>query len=115
MRAFLNGVEGGLIQLAKDSDNVINGIILEDAGGQHDLSTASVDLVLQIKPDRSDGIANAVLVAAAAIVAAADGTFTVTIADTALTFGPGRYYGFVRRTLATDIQFGSKYTIIDIV
>jgi hypothetical protein len=115
MKAFLNGVEGGLIKLAKDTDNVINGIILSDQGGQHDLSTATVDLILQTRPDRSDGLANAVLVAAAAVLTATDGTFTVTIADTALTFGPGRYYGFIRRTLAADIQFANKYTIIDIV
>ncbi len=114
MRALLNGKEGDQLIFAKDSDVVINGRIIADDGAVHDLSTATLDLILQLRADRSDGLANAVAVHAAAIVTAAAGTFTVTIADTDLTYGPGRYYGFIRRTLAADIQFADKYTIIDV-
>ncbi len=109
MRAFLKGKEGDLIRLAKDSDNVILGLIVADDGGQHDLSTATLDLILYTRPNR-----NVTASLTAPADTAADGTFSVTIADTAMDFGPGRYYGFVRRTLAGVIQWSNKSTIIDI-
>ena len=111
MRAFINGKEGASLRIPKDSDVVLNGRMINDDGGQHDLSTATVDLLLYSRPNRNVTVS---LTAAAAVVTAADGTFTVTIADTALTFGPGRYYAFARRTLSGVITWAEKYTIIDI-
>lgn len=111
MRAILNGKEGDVISFAKDSDVLINGRIIADDGSQHALSTATLDLVVYSRPDRN---VTATATHAAAVTTAADGTFTVTIADTAATYGPGRYYGFIRRTLSADITWGNKPTIIDV-
>jgi hypothetical protein len=111
MRGFLDGKEGDLISFAKDSDNLFYGKMMADDGGVHDLSTATLDLVVYSRPNRN---VTATATHAATVTTAANGEFTVAIADTAATYGPGRYYGFLRRTLSADITWANKYVIIDV-
>ncbi len=111
MRAFLNGKEGDVIAFAKDSDVSIVGLLMADDGSVHDLSTATVDLLVYSRPNRN---VTPTGTHAAVVGTAAMGTFSVAIADTAATYGPGRYYGFIRRTLSADVQWGNKYVIIDV-
>ncbi len=111
MRAFINGVEGGALRIPKDSNVVLIGRLMNDDGSLHDLSTATVDLLLYTRPNRNVTVS---LTAAGVVGTAAQGTFGVTIDDSALNFGPGRYYAFVRRTLAGVITWGDKPTLVDI-
>lgn len=110
-RAFLNGKEGDIFAFAKNSRADLVGMLLAVDGSPHDLSTATLDMVVYSRPDRN---VTPTATHSAAIVTAAAGTFTVAIADAAATYGPGRYYAFMRRTLAGDITFANKYTILDV-
>lgn len=110
-KAFLNGKEGDVVSFAKNSRADMVGLLLTDTGDVHDLSTATLDMVVYSRPDRN---VTATATHSATIGTAALGLFTVAIADAAAIYGPGRYYGFMRRTLAADIQWGNKPTIIDV-
>ncbi len=112
MRAFLNGKEGDVIRIPKASDLSIKGLFTADDGGQHDLSTATVDLIFYSRSNRN---VTAALIAPGVVVTAANGSFTVALTEAQLNFGPGRYYAFARRTLAGVIHWGDKPTIIDII
>lgn len=111
MRAFLNGKEGDLIAIAKDSNVAINGLLMEDDGSIHALSTATLDLVVYSRQDRNVAVT---ATHACTVDLAADGQFTVTIDDASLTYGPGRFYGFIRRTLSGVINWANQPVIIDI-
>lgn len=110
-RALINGKEGDAISFAKASDVALKLLILADDGGEHALSTATVDLLVYSRSDRTGGV---IATHAAVVVTAAEGICTVAIADSAANYGPGRYYAFARRTLSGDIQWGNKPTIFDV-
>lgn len=111
MRAFLNGKEGDVIAIAKDSNVAIAGLLMADDGGLHDLSTATLDAVVYSRADRN---VTATATHACTVDLAADGQFTITIDDSTLTYGPGRFYAFIRRTLSADIQWANLPTVFDI-
>ena len=110
-RAFLNGKEGDVVAVPKNSRADLTGLLLKDDGTSHDLSTATLDMVIYSRADRAVA---ATATHAAVIVTAAQGIFTVAIADAAAIYGPGRFYAFMRRTLAGDVTFANKYTILDV-
>lgn len=106
MRAIVGGNEGKLVRAFKDTNIVaLPIVILEDIGSPHDLSTATVDVVLYTRSDRA---VTPTATLPATIVTAADGKCTLSVDDSAMTFGPGEYYAFVRRTLAGNVQFCNK-------
>jgi hypothetical protein len=109
MRAFLNGKEGDVLDVAKDADLTINCQLMEDDGGQHDLSTATLALVVYSRADRNVAPS---ATHAGTVDVAADGKAHFTIADTAMNYGPGTYYAFVVRTLSGAIVVARKPTII---
>ncbi len=111
MKAFINGKEGDVVRLPKDSNVTLFGRIINDDGTIHPLTTATVDLLVYNKLDRST---TPVATHAATVTTATNGTFTVVIDDSAMTYGPGRFYAYVRRTLAPDVQWSAKPTILDI-
>lgn len=110
-RAFLNGKEGDVIAFAKGSKVDIVGMLLNQDGSVHDLSTATLDVLVYSRSDRN---VNVTATHAATIGTAAKGIFSVAIADADADYGPGRYYAFVRRTLSTDITWSDKPTIFDV-
>lgn len=110
--ALVNGREGRDINVPKASDLTINLIVIDpDTGSPHDLSTALVDVLIYDRADRKNA---AIATIGAAVGTAASGKCTVvfTPANTAIT--PGRYYMFVRRTLASDIRWARKFTLVNI-
>lgn len=110
-RAFINGKEGDVVSFAKNSRADMVGTLLAEDGGTHDLATATLDMVVY---SRSDRAVTPTATHSATIGTAVAGLFTVAIADAAATYGPGRYYGFMRRTLAADITWANKPTILDV-
>ena len=113
MRAFINGVEGGAIDLQKGADVVYNIRVTNDDGSLIDV-TADTDAQL-ILYDTADRKNTAILSIVGAVVAAAQGTLTATLTDAqtaALTSG-ATYYAFVRRDAgSTTYSFGNKHTAI---
>ena len=107
MLALLSGQEGKLLRVPKDSNiAALPLVILDKATGiPHALSTATVDVVVYSRSDR-----NVVATAthSATVVTAANGSCTLSIDDSALTYGPGDYYAFVRRTLSGNVTFCRK-------
>lgn len=110
-RALINGKEGDVVAFAKNSRADVVGLLLADDGSPHDLSTATLDMVVYSRADRAVA---PTATHSAAIGTAAFGIFTVAIADAAAIYGPGRYYGFMRRTLAADITWANKPTVLDV-
>jgi len=103
MRAIVGGKEGKLVLAFKDTNTVaLPIVILEDTGAPHDLSTATVDLVLYSRSDRN---VTATATHAVTVTTAADGKCALSVDDSVMTYAAGDYYGFIRRTLSGAVTF----------
>jgi hypothetical protein len=102
MITLVNGVHGGELSLFKGADTVLNLMLLADGspvqavqpGSQLDLTGDTITVEVYTDAQRS--------VAATATHACALGTVTAgaatcTIANAAMTYGPGLFYLFVKR------------------
>lgn len=113
MRALIKGEEGKNISLPKGADIItaIPIMIINDTGTVHDLSTATVDLVVY---DRTDRTSTVIATLPITVATAAAGVCTLTAAVAAMNFGPGNYYGFVRKTLTGVITWSRRYITLTI-
>lgn len=111
LAALVNGREGRDINLPKASDLAVNvNVIVPSTGVPHDLSTATLDAVIYDRGDRKNTTPIAAI--GCAVVTAANGKATLTFTPSNSAFGPGRYYMFFRRTLAGDVRFARKFTLL---
>jgi hypothetical protein len=107
MKAIINGVEGGEIRLFKSGDEpALNVILLSDAGAQLDITADTITLEVYTKKDRSVA---ASLSAAGVLAGATAGYATVTLTSAQLNFGPGTYYGFIKRVenVGSTVEFSN--------
>jgi hypothetical protein len=107
MKAIINGVEGPEVRLFKGGDEpALNVVLLSDAGAQLDLTADTLTLEFYTKKDRS---VTSSLSAAGVIAIATAGSLTVTLTSAQLNFGPGTYYGFMKRVenVGSTVEFSN--------
>jgi hypothetical protein len=113
LAAIVAGREGREVNLPSASDLTVNvNMIVPSTGLPHDLSTATLDAVIYDRGDRKN--TTPITTIAVTIGTAANGkcTLVFTAANSIIT--PGRYYMFFRRTLAGDVRFARKFTILNV-
>jgi hypothetical protein len=113
MIAYVRGEENSTIDLFKAGDDVVKAVIVSDAAVPLDITGDTLTLEVYDTEDRK----NAVIASLAGTIAVATGgEITFTLADTQITFGPGKYYGFVKRSenVGSTIEFSRKPTILNI-
>lgn len=111
MLAIVQGLRGQKINILRETDKVLNGVLMNDDGSELDITGHTVTLEVYKNKSRSDTPTSL----AAALVTAAAGTFTVTIADDDLLiadFPAGDYYAWVKRDNAGDIELSKEYVIL---
>jgi hypothetical protein len=112
MKALINGSTNASVTVAKGSNNSLNVLVMNDDGSVLALSTGTIDLVVYDRSDR----ANAAIAthAGAGLSLATAGFDVVDIDDSALTYGPGEYYVFVKHTTAggTFVYFSAPFVLI---
>jgi hypothetical protein len=104
MIGLINGSSGNNITLFKDADDSLNCMVLEDDGTPMDITGLTCEAVFYKNKTR-DHADDPVLEASGIIVTATAGFFTVALANTDMTFGPGTYYIYLRITDTPDIFY----------
>lgn len=108
MIAVINGQIGGTVTLFKAADAVLNVVLLDTDGSPLDITSDTIALEVQASKTRSDTPTKTVT---GAIGVATGGFATVTLTDIVMDFGPGTFYGWIKRTedSSGDISFGADY------
>lgn len=110
MRAFVNGKEGAVFNIEKGSDVTMKVVITNDDGSVLALGTDTVSVDIHDTPDRVNA---ATLTASVTVDTAANGACTLTLTDSNLSFGPGKFYAFVYKTATAEKTFARKYFILN--
>lgn len=99
MRALIDGVDGGSIELFKAEDVTKQLVVLNSDGSVKDCLLGTVQMLVYDTPDRRNTVTKTIsAVGVSTGVSEAIGAFTLPLTPTILNFGPGRYWGFVRYT-----------------
>ena len=119
MIAIINGEEGSSLQLFKGATTMARLLLLSDGnagptgqvtpvGTPLDVTGDTVTLEVYDTQDRRNAVVASI---AATIVTATAGYLTISISSAQASFGPGTYYGYVKRNenTGTTIEFGRKF------
>ena len=111
MKAIINGITSGPLQLAKGGNESLNVLVFEDNGDAINITGGSIDVVVYDRSDRAN--AAKATHSGDTLTTPLAGFATVAIDDSELTYGPGEYYAFIRYTSSgANIFFSQPYTLI---
>ena len=105
MRAIIEGVEGGSLDIFKGSNVVLDAVLLSDDGTQIDITGGTLQLLAYDTEDRRNA---AIDDHAGAIATATAGYATFTYVPADLNWGPGTngapYWGYVKFTTSGGVE-----------
>jgi hypothetical protein len=112
IKAFVNGVEGGSLNLQKAGDATVNLILLDRNNAPQDITGDTVTAEFY---DTSDRRNTPVRSKTGALTTAAAGYSILTLLPADLDFGPGRFFLFIKYTASGgDIEYGRTHTDVQV-
>lgn len=110
MRALINGVEGGTNIVFKGADDSLKGMVIQDDGSPIDITANTMSLEIHSSKVRATPVATF----SGVIATATAGYFTIALAAGSMTFGPGIYYGYVKRVAGGSTSYGDTPSTITV-